>query len=666
MSCPICIETFNKRQQHVVQCPYCDFQACHECVGRYLLENDGCMGCRRHWSYEVIMSLMTKKYMNNEYKQHIKDTLFQEIEQGLGVYQEIAVLSNKKDDLLNRLNAVETRVRILEEEKKQRVGVEVGFLGHVYKVSTIMDKNILESRKGAHIIRHIQDMTNPPPTDQDRTQTEERVRVLNRDKLYFRLMHAYSLLNLNMFYTDKVLIAWSADMNRKTLSVVEREECLHMIQTTKMEFDRLQKENEVLYEECINTGSDSELFAMMDRCRRASRTFWKYYFKAFPPTPNDFKKLQEDKEVYLKEAQIHKDKMTRTIWEIQDTCFNSNQKYLYNLDDQELVVINQHDNHDHNSTISILEKQEKEYHAFLESRQREIDRLQPLYDDLLQQYIRVKKEWRMARNQKDIKGHAILNCPLDACVGKLKQNGQCGLCECLFCKECMCQKEEGHVCRPEDKETVSELRKSTRPCPKCHILISKAEGCDQMWCVKCHTTFSWKTGMITRGVVHNPHFYDYRRQAMQQHRAPGDIPCGGLPNEMEMLNARNNNNREALYEMWQYVFWISERWMPSIYRRFHNVRPVRHRQYSISYLRGKINRQRLGVLLHKNYLDEIRYASYYTILETLVDNVAEYMRRHVHGDDTLQECRELLHIADQDIAYLNKKFHINLRRLSKF
>ena len=153
---------------------------------------------------------------------------------------------------------------------------------------------------------------------------------------------------------------------------------------------------------------------------------------------------------------------------------------------------------------------------------------------------------------------------------------------------------------------------------------------------------------------------------MQQHRAPGDIPCGGLPNEIEMLEARNTKNRQTLYEMWQYVFVISERWMPSIYRRFHNVRPVRHRQYSISFLRGKVDKKRLGVLLHKNYLDEIRYASYYTILETLVDNMAEYLRRHVHGDDTLQECRELLRIADQDIANLNKKFHIHLRRLSKF
>lgn len=665
MSCPICIEPFGQRHHRVVQCPYCDFQACHDCVGRYLLENDGCMGCRRDWSYDVITSLMTKKYMNTEYKQHIKDMLFREIEQGLGAYQEIAVLSNKKEDLLKQLSNTDRCLRLLEEEKTRRVAMDVIFLGRVYRIAIVMDKKIVESRKGAYIIRHIENMTNPLPTEQDKIQTREKVETLTREKLYFRLMHAYAVLNLNMSYTDKVLIAWSADMNRRELSVTEREECLKMLEITKTDFDKLQQENEVLYGQCIQTGSDSELFAMMDRCRKASRTFWKHYFRAFPPTAVDFKKLQDDKIHFSKEMEIYKEKMMRITWEIQDTHFNSNQKYLYNLDDQQLTIIDQ-DDHNHDHAISILEKEETKYKEFLEEYQKEVDRLTPIYNDLIQQYTIVKKEWRMASKHKNVHGHAIMNCPWEDCVGKLKENGNCGLCGRLFCQDCMCLEQEGHMCRPEDKETVSELKRTTRPCPKCHILISKIEGCDQMWCVQCHTTFSWKTGVITRGVVHNPHFYDYRREAMQQHRAPGDIPCGGLPNEIEMIDARNKENRPFMYEMWQYMIVISEKWMPSIYRRFHNVRPVRYRQYSISYLRGKMDKKRVGVLLHKNYLDEIRYASYYTILETLVDNMAEYMRRHVYGDNTLQECRQLLDIADQDIADLNKKYHIHLRRLSKF
>lgn len=55
-------------------------------------------------------------------------------------------------------------------------------------------------------------------------------------------------------------------------------------------------------------------------------------------------------------------------------------------------------------------------------------------------------------------------------------------------------------------------------------------NCDQMWCVSCHTAFSWRTGQVATGIVHNPHYYEFQRR-MNNGTAPrnvGDIPCGGL------------------------------------------------------------------------------------------------------------------------------------------
>ena len=51
-----------------------------------------------------------------------------------------------------------------------------------------------------------------------------------------------------------------------------------------------------------------------------------------------------------------------------------------------------------------------------------------------------------------------------------------------------------------------------------------------MWCVNCHQAFSWKTGEIDNGVVHNPHFYQYERDANNGElpRQAGDVLCGGL------------------------------------------------------------------------------------------------------------------------------------------
>jgi len=57
------------------------------------------------------------------------------------------------------------------------------------------------------------------------------------------------------------------------------------------------------------------------------------------------------------------------------------------------------------------------------------------------------------------------------------------------------------------------------------------KNCDQMYCTSCHTPFSWKTGQIVTGVIHNPHFYEWQRQQNGgvAPRVPGDVPCGGLP-----------------------------------------------------------------------------------------------------------------------------------------
>ncbi len=58
-------------------------------------------------------------------------------------------------------------------------------------------------------------------------------------------------------------------------------------------------------------------------------------------------------------------------------------------------------------------------------------------------------------------------------------------------------------------------------------------NCDQMWCTQdgCHTAFSWKTGHIVTGVVHNPHYYEWLRRQNNgaAPRENTDIPCGGLP-----------------------------------------------------------------------------------------------------------------------------------------
>lgn len=109
----------------------------------------------------------------------------------------------------------------------------------------------------------------------------------------------------------------------------------------------------------------------------------------------------------------------------------------------------------------------------------------------------------------------IMKCPESTCEGFLSSQYKCGLCDVHVCSHCHLVKTEGHVCDPDLVETIKQIRKEAKPCPKCAALISKIDGCDQMWCTQCHTAFSWTTGAVAAGVVHNPHYFQYLRETGQ-------------------------------------------------------------------------------------------------------------------------------------------------------
>ena len=109
----------------------------------------------------------------------------------------------------------------------------------------------------------------------------------------------------------------------------------------------------------------------------------------------------------------------------------------------------------------------------------------------------------------------IMKCPQSACEGFLSSQYKCGLCEIHVCAHCHVVKTAEHVCDPALVETIKQIRKEAKPCPKCASLISKIDGCDQMWCTQCFTAFSWTTGAVATGVVHNPHYFQYLRETGQ-------------------------------------------------------------------------------------------------------------------------------------------------------
>jgi len=130
----------------------------------------------------------------------------------------------------------------------------------------------------------------------------------------------------------------------------------------------------------------------------------------------------------------------------------------------------------------------------------------------------------------------IRKCPMKDCRGFLSQQWKCGICETKICNKCNeekldteCDAEDNHRCDPGNVANMELLNKDTKPCPECGTMIFRISGCNQMFCVECHCAWNWNTGLVEKGVIHNPHYYDFIRRGGNTGRNHGDIPCGGLP-----------------------------------------------------------------------------------------------------------------------------------------
>ena len=129
----------------------------------------------------------------------------------------------------------------------------------------------------------------------------------------------------------------------------------------------------------------------------------------------------------------------------------------------------------------------------------------------------------------------IMACPMDKCRGFLSTQYKCGTCQQHICSDCLCIKPENHECVESDRLSAEMIKRETKPCPKCGTRIHKIDGCDQMYCtnqqdgVYCNTAFSWRTGQVVTGTIHNPHFYELQQKQGIQMRNIGDIQCGGVP-----------------------------------------------------------------------------------------------------------------------------------------
>lgn len=145
----------------------------------------------------------------------------------------------------------------------------------------------------------------------------------------------------------------------------------------------------------------------------------------------------------------------------------------------------------------------------------------------------------------------IIKCPNNDCRGFVCDSNQCGLCKSEVCMKCKTLMVGIHQCNSDILKSVEKIEKDSKPCPNCRTLIHKESGCMQMFCVVCRIAFDWKTMKIEKGLIHNPHYFDYLRSTNQSQLLDSFDQCAQNINGIfyDMFRWRFENDFMLLYKL---------------------------------------------------------------------------------------------------------------------
>jgi len=248
---------------------------------------------------------------------------------------------------------------------------------------------------------------------------------------------------------------------------------------------------------CKDCVKESILFSKVDPCCPKCKHAWDFEFCSNNLT----------KTFMTKEYREHKKEL---LFEIEKSKIPNTMSYVYNA--------------------CKIEEIDKE----ISKKNEELAKIEIMWQKCKKEIGELKNEKNNIANKKE-KRVFKKRCPNNDCNGFLTTKYKCYSCQARVCADCYEIKNFGkretneHVCNPDNVASFKAIKDETKSCPKCAIPIFKISGCDQMWCVECKVAFSWKSGLEVSGVIHNPHFYEWKRNNKESLRNVGEILCGVLP-----------------------------------------------------------------------------------------------------------------------------------------
>jgi len=186
--------------------------------------------------------------------------------------------------------------------------------------------------------------------------------------------------------------------------------------------------------------------------------------------------------------------------------------------------------------------------------------------------------------------------------------------------------------------------------------VTSSVNCDQMFCTDCHTAFSWNTGQVVNGVIHNPHYYEYLRKIGNgtAPRNAGDVPCGGIPFYAHIDRAIRNFSvldKRALVHIHRITSEISDERIGG-YQGGFNVND--NGDLGVMYLMKEISKEAMKIELAKRELKRNKHMAIRAILEMFVTTSTMMLNNLVSTTPETDEGRALL-----ILEYNNLRKYVN-------
>lgn len=276
---------------------------------------------------------------------------------------------------------------------------------------------------------------------------------------------------------------------------------------------------------------------------------------------------------------------------------------------------------------------------------------QAIIDELIKEKNDIKtKIYQLKNNKKPVeKVKIVKKCPNNDCHGFLSLSLKCSLCSCIACTDCKEikgfteEEANGHECDKNILESIKLLNNDSKPCPKCSSLIFKIAGCDQMYCVECHTAFSWRTLKIETGAIHNPHYFEYHRRQNNGNvpRNPLDVRCGrGLDHNFAIhinrLKILEDNTKEILIKICRNTIHIREVECP----RFQNNILEKNLKVRILYMKNEIPPDEFKTQLYRKEKEHIKKNDIYNVLTMYVSCMTDLLYRIYETTMTINNKKE--------------------------